>query len=119
MGIRSVVNRFAVDLDVIRAAPLERVNGRVIDAGDPERFSIKGGIQPTTAKDLQRLPEGQRTNASIAIFTICDLRTGDAPGTRADRVIPRCGFFAGVEFEIQSVEAWPQHNRYIAIKAGQ
>ena len=119
MAFARTLARFAVPFDVIRQPPLVREKGRVKDAGDPETFEAKGGIQPPTPKDMERLPEGQRTDATIAIFTDCELLTGDAPDTRPDRIIPKGVVFKGVEFEIQSVEIWPRHRKYLAIKVGQ
>lgn len=119
MGISRVLRRFAVPFDVVRQPPIVREKGRVRVVGDPETFPAQGSVQPATAKDLQRLPEGQRTDAVIAIFTDCPLLTGDAPDTKADHVIPRGKVFCGVEFEIQSVEPWPNHSKYLAVKVGQ
>ena len=79
-----------------------------------------GGIQPAGPKDLQRLPEGQRTDAMIVIYTDVELLTGDAPDTQPDRVIPQGpGVYRGIEFEVQSVEQWPRHRKYLAVKVGQ
>jgi len=119
MSIESVLENFAVDFDVIRQAPLDRVKGRVVEVGSGSLFRARGSIQPATPKDLQRLPEGQRTDGSIVIYTDCELLTGDAPGTRADHVIPCGSAYNGIEFEIQSLEIWPRHRKYIAIKVGQ
>jgi hypothetical protein len=120
MGISRVLKRFNVPFDIIRQPPIVREKGRVKDAGGPELLPGMGGIQPAGPKDLQRLPEGQRTDAAIVIFTDLDLLTGDAPDTQADHVIPRApGVYCGVEFEIQSVEPWPRHRKYLAVKVGQ
>lgn len=119
MTIRDTVRRFAEPIRVIRQPELVRVRGRVRDAGDPIEFTAMVGIQPAGPKDLERLPEGQRTNAAIVLWTAATLSTGDVPGTRPDRVVPCGSIFPGVTFEIQSVEVWPRHNRYLAIKVGQ
>lgn len=119
MSLKSVLASFAVDFDIIRRPPIARVTGRVIDAGDATTLKGRGSFQPATAKDLQRLPEGQRTNAVVAIFTDCELLTGDVPNTRADHVISRGKVYNGVRFEIQTHAPWPTHNKYLAIKVGQ
>lgn len=120
MGIRRALKRFDVDFDVIRQPPIVREKGRVKPAGEPTVTHARGGFQPPTAKDLKRLPEGQRTDAMVAIFTDEELLTGDAPDTQPDHVINRgSGVYCGVEFEIQSVEEWPSHRKYLAIKVGQ
>ncbi len=119
MSLQNVLTSFAVDFDIIRSPAIARVAGRVVDAGDPEKLKGRGSIQSATARDLQRLPEGQRTNAAVAIFTDCELLTGDVPDTRPDRVIPCGKVYKGICFEIQSAEPWPTHNKYLAIKVGQ
>lgn len=119
MSLSSVLKSFAVEFEVTRRGPLAREKGRVVDAGEATKFKAEGGIQPATPKDMQRLPEGQRTNATIAIWTDCLLLTGDSPNTRPDRVVPCSGVYKGVEFEIQSVEPWPSYSKYLAIKVGQ
>jgi len=120
MGIQRVLRRFNVPFDVVRQPPIVREKGRVRPAGDPGKFAAQGGIQPAGPKDLQRLPEGQRTDAAIVIYTDAELLTGDAPDTQPDRVIPQGpGVYRGIEFEIQSVEQWPRYRKYLALKAGQ
>lgn len=120
MGIKRVLRRFSVPFDVLRQPPIVRERGRVREGGEVIIIRAHGGIQPASPKDLERLPEGQRTNAAITIWSDCVLLTGDAPGTRADKIIPRGGnVFEGVTFEIQSAEPWPRHAKYIAIKVGQ
>lgn len=110
---------FDVDYEIIRRAPIARVLGRAIDAGDDRQLRSRGSFQPATPKDMQRLPEGQRMDATVALFTSCDLITGDAPSSRPDRVIPCGSVYNRVEFEIQSVEQWPSYRKYLAVKVGQ
>jgi hypothetical protein len=109
-----------VDFDILRQPPIVRERGRVKPAGPPIVLKGRGGFQPAQAKDLQRLPEGQRTDATVVIFTDAELLTGDTPGEQSDHVVARGpGVYNGVEFEIQSVEEWPNHRKYIAVKVGQ
>ena len=120
MGIRRALRRFDVDFDVIRQPPIIRDRGRVRSAGTPTTFAARGGIQPAGAKDLQRLPEGHRTDAAIVIYTDAELLTGDAPNTQPDHIVSKGpGVYCGIEFEIMSVEEWPRHRKYIAVKVGQ
>ena len=120
MALTHVLRRFEVPFDVVRQPPIVRDRGRVRPAGETQTLSAKGSFQPATAKDLQRVPEGQRTDNVVAIFTDFELLTGDAPDTQADRVINRGnGVYSGVEFEIQSVKEWPTYRKYLAIKVGQ
>ncbi len=119
MSLQHVLDTFAVPYDIIRRGPISRVNGRVESAGPDTNLTGNGSFQPATAKDLQRLPEGERNEAVVALYTDDELVTGDVPGTRPDHVIPGGKVFAGVTFEIQSLEPWPRHNKYLATKVGQ
>jgi hypothetical protein len=120
MGIRRVLERFAVAFEIERPPPIVRERGRVRDAGASEIFEGRGGIQPASPEDLQRVPEGQRDNAAIVIYPVdCELRTAEPPDQRADRVTPKSGDYCGIKFEIQSLEAWPNHRKYIATRLGQ
>jgi hypothetical protein len=111
---------FDVDFQIIRRPPVVRVKGRPIDGGKEQILEGRGSFQPATAKDLQRLPEGQRTDLTLALFTDCDLLTGDVPDQRPDHIIPTSGtVYKGIEFEIQAGEEWPSYRKYLAIKVGQ
>lgn len=85
-----------------------------------ETREIRANVQPARGSDLERLPENYRQQSAIAIFTLEVLRTGsapsspNAPGVVADRVV-----VDGIEYEIMTVENWPQHFRYIATRASQ
>jgi hypothetical protein len=77
------------------------VQGRWVE-GAAETLEILASVQPATPKELQRLPEGDRTKAVIAIWTTTELRTASSPpGAQADRVT-----YAGSTYEVQAVEAW-------------
>lgn len=119
MSLSSVLASFAVPFDIVRRPPIARAAGRVTDAGEPQKLKGEGSFQPITGQDLQRLPEGQRADATIALFTDSELLTGKVPGTRPDHVIPRGKVYEGVLFEVQSWQPWPNHHRYLLIKVGQ
>jgi hypothetical protein len=119
MSLTDVLEYFAVDFTVTRPAPVERVRGRVVESGAPSTFSGRGSFQPATPEDLKRLPEGRRTDTTVAIFTDCVLNVGDPPSVKPDLVVPCGSVYNGIQFEIQSNEDWPVHRKYIAIKTGQ
>jgi hypothetical protein len=77
----------------------------------PSTFSIVASVQPTSGKDLARLPEGERSAARITLFTVTELRTASIAGkTLSDRVAYR-----GETYEVEHVDAWESGGFYKAI----
>ncbi len=74
----------------------------------------KGNFQPAGQRDVDRLPEGSRTDGAVVLFTDVELRTTDAPNAVADRVA-----YQGVTYEVSGLERWPSHKRYTLTKVGQ
>lgn len=55
-------------------------------------LAIRAVIQAPEESDIRQLPEGERTEAYVAIWTRADLRTADETAqTDADRVISKTG----------------------------
>ena len=66
--------------------------------------AITGSFQPFPSARLQTLPEGERQQGQLEIYTRSELRTADQhAGTSADRVV-----YAGVTYEVREVARWPQ-----------
>ena len=67
--------------------------------------TIRGSIQPATWKDLQRLPEGERSQDIRKLFTqsVASLYVAEAGSLRnSDRIV------SGADvFEVSSVQNWP------------
>lgn len=64
--------------------------------------SISMSVQPLTDRELQTLPEGERTSENLKGYTTADVRTGDeesSPVVVADRIQVR-----GAWFEVRQVE---------------
>jgi len=74
----------------------------------------RGNIQPAAQADIERLPEGSRSDGAVTVFTGAFMRTAAAPNQLADRIM-----WQGVEYEISMAEYWPSHNRYLCTKVGQ
>jgi len=119
MSLDAVLEYFAADFVVIRRPPVERVKGRVLEGGQPTRFKCRGSFQPATPEDLQKIPEGRRTDLTVAIWTDAELIVGDPPDIKPDLVVPCGTVYNGIQFEIESGEDWPRHRKYLAIKTGQ
>lgn len=50
-------------------------------------FVAFGSLQPTTGRDLEFLPEGERTRGGFKFYTDAELITADEPGRLADRLV--------------------------------
>ena len=85
----------------------------------PSTFSIIASVQPLTGRELQQLPELQRTSARMKLYTTTQLETA-REGSRADRVAYR-----GRELEVQVFEDWQGHQsglphyKYILAEPGE
>ena len=80
--------------------------------------AITASVQVLSAKEMLRLPEGQRETAARKLYTTTLLIASDvAAATRADRFT-----YAGETWEVLSVGDWDDLGGYykaIATKAGQ
>lgn len=86
------------------------IGGVVAPVEPPESRGIAACIQPLTGRDLQRLPEGDRSTEQVWCFTQDAVSAADsAAGRTADTIV-----FNGVPFEVQTVERWSQGNFYKA-----
>lgn len=120
MDLSSVVKSFALPpVTLIRQAPgVYDPHGRWV-AGATTEIQRSMIIAPATPRDLQVLPEGLRTEETLAFFDIEELRTATAGtnGTAADRVV-----YNGATYELHHVDNWSHQAGYwraIGIKVGQ
>lgn len=63
-----------VFIDVIRVGEGEYVKHRWVEGGETI-INIKANVQPARFKDLQLLPESERTKEYIKVFSVEELRT--------------------------------------------
>lgn len=87
----------------VRPAPSARgENGRWV-TGATTSTPITGSFQPFPGARLQTLPEGERQQGQLEIYTTAELRTADQrAGTSADRVV-----YNGATYEVREVSRWP------------
>lgn len=65
--------------------------------------TIYASVQPTSGRDLERLPEGLRSRESRTAYTSSPVATADQVlGIQADRIT-----VDGSTFEVYQVQAWP------------
>lgn len=98
MSMGVVIARLAQGRFTVTRPSGSYVAGRWVE-GAATILEITASIQPATPKELQRLPEGDRTRDVIAIWTTTELRVGE--GAQADRVS-----YGGATYEVQAVERW-------------
>lgn len=78
----------SVDLAKISFAPGERVNGRWVE-GDETRTEFAGTWQPASGKDMEKLPEGKRSDETFKCFAPIDIEFTAADtekGVSGDRI---------------------------------
>jgi hypothetical protein len=76
--------------------------------------TVQASIQPASAEDMQRLPEGQRQTGAVKLFTADALRTAKGQ-QEADIIVTTQG-----EYEVSVAEEWRNglipHNAYICAR---
>lgn len=102
MGIAGAITRLGGQTATVqRRAASSMLNGRVV-AGTSTTIPLTASIQPSTPRELLRLPEGLRTKQTITVVALVALRTADeAAGTPPDVIT-----YEGSSYEVQSVESW-------------
>jgi len=72
------------------------------EEGSTSTFDIEMSVQPLQGRELQLLPEGERTRRYVKGYTVTRLYTAiEATSKKADRV-----GYDSTNFEVQSVERW-------------
>jgi hypothetical protein len=87
-----------------RAAETDDTHGRRV-AGATSTLSIVASIQPMSGRDLQGLPEGQRSDENVTIYTTTFLTT------RSPTNAPDLVTFGGEPYEVFRVETWVAFGR--------
>lgn len=86
----------------------------VLVVAAPSTFSLACNAQPLSGKDLQRLPEAQRTRGGLVVFSAAQLQIATSPGTQSDSVT-----FRGQVYTVVASEQWDSESywRSILVKA--
>lgn len=87
-----VVNRYA--------ASAYDGNGRHV-IGAPTPMNVKGLIQPLSDRDLQRLPEGERSIDRVVFMTQTQLQTAATGAAKSDVLT-----YNGKSYEVEEIEPW-------------
>jgi len=118
MTVARAINCFDRVITVSRFEPgYYNEDGRFV-AASPITFDIRASVQPARPDEIQRLPEGRRTSATIAVYSKAELKTANAPqGNQPDLLSYR-----KESFQVESVEDWFELGGYykaLAVKVGQ
>jgi hypothetical protein len=94
-------------------------DGRTV-VGAASTLACTGAVQPVNGKDLQTLPEGERQQRGVKIYTETEFLCGDdQAGTRSDRVTVPSGHMLQGVYEVRSVTPWPAvlpHYEVVAVR---
>lgn len=93
MSMSATIARLAQGRFTVTRPSGSYVAGRWV-AGAASMFEITASIQPATPKELQRLPEGDRTTAVVAVWTSTELQAHDLVA------------YGGGNYEVQALERW-------------
>lgn len=105
------VDAMARPATLVRAGAGSYVGGRWVGA-PPSSVAIRAVIQDPKESDIRQLPEGERTEAFMVIWSRSELRTSDETAkTEADRVTSE----DGQTFKITRVSARTEAGFYRAI----
>ncbi len=112
MDLSATIKRFAMPHTVRRATGARTVGADgFATAPGTQNLTLQLVITPATGRDMQQLPEGQRTEATIAVLSASELKTADvATGCPADQILR-----GGDYWLVVSVEHWEQGNYYRAL----
>jgi hypothetical protein len=98
----SLISRFGTTYTVRRRDPGSYVNGHWQPAGTWTEFDIVASIQPLRGKEMELLPEGERSKEMVRIYTKSGLRqTIEQQDVKGDLVS-----YKGRQYEVKSVEEW-------------
>jgi hypothetical protein len=112
------VKRNSVAYEILRKSEAETEfdeAGRAIAVND-ERSVFKANLQPLTGKEIQSLPEGERTDERLNGWTIEAI-------TQKDKLVLRGGVYS-----VRNIEFWPTHrgadgrefgyNKFVIVRTG-
>jgi apolipoprotein N-acyltransferase len=107
------MSSFRRTITVSRQAAGSHVNG-IWTPGTTTTTTIQASVQPATARDMERLPEGRRQTGAVKVYTSAALLVEQ--GTqKADRIILPSG-----TYEVAQADEWQNgvlpHNAYLCAR---
>lgn len=74
--------------------------------GTPSTLTINASVQPLNGRDLERLPEGERTTERLKVYSATRLFTSGA-GQDPDVITVE-----GVDHQVETAETWGPNGNY-------
>lgn len=100
------IDRFVTGTYIVTRRSSETVDAAGMSVlADPTIFKIDASIQPITGRELEQLPEGQRSSEVRLVLTRSEMRTR-LPGNAPDVIT-----YQGETWTVFRVERWPTHYR--------
>ena len=107
VDVSAVVDSFAEAVTLRRYAASTWAKGKAT-AGAATDTTIRGVVQPINARELDRLPEGERSRARLVLWTTTSVRTTtDVDGLPGDQVV-----YGGTVYDCGSLRDWSQHGQF-------
>ena len=100
----SILNLANTTIVITHRTESPRVLGRT-QPPTTTTVSAKASVQPTSGRDLQRLPEGKGTQDLISVWTLEPLQLGDVGAG----ILPDLVLYSGSTYEVEHVEPWTNH----------
>ena len=100
----SILNLANTTIQITHRTESPRVLGRT-QPPVTATVSAKASVQPTSGRDLQRLPEGRNTQDLISVWTLEPLQLGDI----GQGILPDLVLYNGSTYELEHVEPWVNH----------
>lgn len=102
-----ILAAFGGNVTLQRHAAGTRVNGDWVP-GALTSSTLSAAVQPAGPRDLLKLPEGERTEEAIVLFTQQALIASEVPGQlESDRIV-----YAGRTYRVRAVEDWTAQAQY-------
>lgn len=113
-----VIGCFSQDIEIIRHPRGEYLNGRYRRQGSATVFKCRGSVQRPSDEERQELPENQRTQEAVSLYTVENLRAGNvSEDGEPDQIC-----YQGRRFEVVRKRDWRQlgnYYRYLCVRVGQ
>ena len=113
-----VVDCFGQEIGIIRRRRGKYVNGRYSRVDDEQHLACLASVQRPRDEDREQLPENQRTEEAISIYTTMELKVGRV----GEEHEPDQVCFNDAIYEVVSKRNWQHqgaYSRYIAVRVGQ
>lgn len=108
LDLSDAVLSMSVQCTVTRFLPTPVVAGRKQGEPRKETFDILASVQPVNTKQLQLLPEGQRSEGAVVVYSVERLCTAAISKVKVADLVT----YEGVDYEVQTFQDWMELGGY-------